>query len=72
MLQWDEPLIQYDWYPYVKWTFGDRHAYGKMQSEHEGRIWGDVSISQGQLHECAVCTGPHVQNGLTLNLMLFC
>lgn len=70
MLEWGEPLIQYYWYPYVKWTFGDRHAYGKMQSEHEGIDWGDASTSQGQLHECAVCTGPHVQNGPTLNLML--
>ena len=41
-------LIQYDWCPYKKGTFGDRNTHtGRMLCENEGRVWGDASTSQG-------------------------
>lgn len=42
---WGGPLIQYDWYLYIKGTFRDKHVYRKMQCKPEGRVQGDVSTS---------------------------
>ena len=44
----ERALIQYDWCPYKKGKFGDRHTpTGRMLCEDEDRDWGDPSTSQG-------------------------
>lgn len=38
-------LIEYDWCPYKRGEFGDRHAHGKMAWEDEARDQADTSTN---------------------------